>query len=164
MLLWYDGEKITGRITQAEADARRIDARFTDAELDALYPREDVDPEFDEKMRALGVRVPTRSFNRPRVLVKPRPAWLAFLIRISLAAGRLLGRIWTPKRKGWVRADLEEDELAEIWPTAIDWEGVERVGGVRIRRATRSLHRPRHVAGRRPAVLAFLLRVVGARS
>jgi hypothetical protein len=163
MLLWYDGEKIAGRLTQAEADARLANARLTDAELDALYPRRDVDPEFDAKMRAAGVRIPTRSLDRPRILVKPRPAWLAFLIRIGVAAGRLLGRIWNPKRNGSVQADLEEAELAAIWPTAIDWEGVERVGAVRIRRATRSLHRPRHVAERRPALLAFLLRVVGAR-
>jgi hypothetical protein len=63
-----------------------------------------------------------------------------------------------------VQADLEEAELAEIWPTAIsDWESVERVGGLRIRPATRSLHRPRRVAKPRPALLAFLLRLVGAR-
>jgi hypothetical protein len=157
MLMWYDGKSMR-RITAAEADARLAEAR-----ANALYPRKDVDPELDEEMRAAGFRIPTRSLDRPRILVKLRPAWLAFLIRISVAAGHLLGRIWDPKRNGLVQADLEEAELAEIWPTAIDWEGVERVGGVRIRRATRSLHRPRYVAKRRPALLAFLLRVVGAR-
>jgi len=156
MLLWYDGKSMR-RITQAEADARLAEA------ADAMYPRRDVDPELDERLRAAGVRIATRSLDRPRILVKLRPTWLAFLIRISVAAGRLPGRIWNPKRNGVVQADLEEDELAEIWPTAIDWEGVERVDGVRIRRATRSLHRPRHVAKRRPALLAFLLRMVGAR-
>jgi hypothetical protein len=88
MLVWYDGEKIAGRLTPAEADARLAGARLTDAELDALYPREDVDPEFDEAMRAAGARIPTRSFNRPRVLVKPRPAWLAFLITLVFGPAR----------------------------------------------------------------------------
>jgi hypothetical protein len=86
MLVWYDGEKITGRLTPAEADARL--ARPADAELDALYPRKDVDPELDEAMRAAGARIPTRSFNRPRVLVKPRPAWLAFLITLVFGPAR----------------------------------------------------------------------------
>lgn len=49
---------------------------------DEHWPRKDVDPEFDEEMRALGFRVPTRSLDRPRVVVKPRPAWLAFLITL----------------------------------------------------------------------------------
>jgi|GEM_PF-2734709 hypothetical protein len=89
MLLWYDGEKIAGRLTEAEADARlaRLD-RLTDAELDALYPRRDVDPEFDEEMRAAGFRIPTRSLHRPRVLVKPRPAWLAFLLTLVFGPAR----------------------------------------------------------------------------
>ena len=88
MLLWYDGEKIAGRLTEAEADARLAEARLTGAELDALYPRKDVDPDFDERMRAAGVRIPTRSLHRPRILVKPRPAWLAFLITLVFGPAR----------------------------------------------------------------------------
>ena len=57
-------------------------SRITDAEADALWPRKDVDPEFDEEMRAAGFRIPTRTLDRPRVVVKPRPAWLAFLINL----------------------------------------------------------------------------------
>jgi hypothetical protein len=150
MLVWYDGERMAGRLTEAEADA--------------LYPRKEADPAPHEEVRAAGFRVPTRSLHRPRILVKPRPAWLAFLIRICAAAGRLLRSIWNPQRNVLEQADLEEAELAEIWPAAIrDGKGVERVGALRVRPATRSLHRPRHVARRRPALLAFLLRVVGTR-
>jgi hypothetical protein len=149
MLVWYDGKSLR---------------RITEAEADALYRRGEVDPEPDEGLCAAGARIPARSLDRPRILVKPRPAWLAFLLRTGAAAGRLLRRIWSPGRNGLVQADLEEAELAEIWPTAIsDWESVERVGGLRIRPATRSLHRPRRVAKPRPALLAFLLRLVGAR-
>jgi hypothetical protein len=57
-------------------------SRLTEAEKDALWPRKDVDPAFDEEMRAAGFRIPTRSLDRPRVVVKPRPAWLAFLITL----------------------------------------------------------------------------------
>jgi len=57
-------------------------SQLTDAEKDALWPRQDVDPEFDEAMRAAGFRIPTRSLDRPRVVVRPRPAWIAFLITL----------------------------------------------------------------------------------
>jgi hypothetical protein len=63
-------------------------SRLTEAEMDALWPRKDVDPEFDEEMRAAGFRIPTRSLDRPRVVVKPRPAWLAFLITLVFGPGR----------------------------------------------------------------------------
>lgn len=53
-----------------------------EAALDERWPRKDVDPEYDAEMRALGFRIPTRSLDRPRVVVKPRPAWLAFLITL----------------------------------------------------------------------------------
>lgn len=49
-------------------------------EADERWPRKDVDPDFDERMRAAGVRVPTRSLARPRYVAKQRPAWLAFLL------------------------------------------------------------------------------------
>ena len=53
------------------------------AEANETWPRKDVDPEFDEEMRRLGARIPTRSLDRPRVVVKPRPAWLAFVLRVT---------------------------------------------------------------------------------
>ena len=52
------------------------------------WPRKDVDPEFDEEMRALGARIPTRSLDRPRVVVQPRPTWLAFLITLIFGPAR----------------------------------------------------------------------------
>jgi hypothetical protein len=61
---------------------------LTEAEMDALWPRKDVDPEFDEQMRAMGARIPTRSLDRPRVVVRPRPAWLAFLITLVFGPAR----------------------------------------------------------------------------
>jgi hypothetical protein len=68
MEIRYEGPSLAGRLTDAEADA--------------LWPRKDVDPELDARLRAAGVRIPTRSLDRPRVVVKPRPAWLAFLITL----------------------------------------------------------------------------------
>jgi hypothetical protein len=60
--------------------------------------------------------------------------------------------------------DRDERELGAIWPMPDrDHEGVERSRVLRIRPATQSLHRPRRVAKRRPAWLAFLLTLVGTR-
>jgi len=46
------------------------------------WPRQNNDSEFDAEMAAAGFRIPTRPLDRPRVVVKPRPAWLAFLITL----------------------------------------------------------------------------------
>lgn len=69
-------------------DGPSMATQVTDAEADALWPRKDVDPVFDEEMRAAGFRIPTRTLDRPRVVVKPRPAWLAFLITLVLGRQR----------------------------------------------------------------------------
>jgi hypothetical protein len=37
--------------------------------------------EFLERLRAAGVKLATGELNRPRVIVKQRPRWLAFLVR-----------------------------------------------------------------------------------
>jgi hypothetical protein len=69
-------------------DGPSLAEQLTEAEMDALWPRKEVDPEFDEQMRAMGARIPTRSLDRPRVVVRPRPAWLAFLITLVFGPAR----------------------------------------------------------------------------
>jgi hypothetical protein len=39
----------------------------------------------EERLRAGGVRLATKSLDRPRTVVKPRPAWLAFLMTLVSA-------------------------------------------------------------------------------
>jgi len=144
MEIRYDGPSLAGQLTEAE--------------MDALWPRKDVDPEFDEQMRAIGARIPTRSLDRPRVVVRPRPAWLAFLLRRRDAITALGRRIAGVQRKPSPR-DLEFDRrLSEVWPVP-DRNPYERSAPLVIRPATQSLDRPRHVARRRPGWLAFLLRM-----
>ena len=36
----------------------------------------------DERLVAAGMRLPTKSFDRPRVLARRRPRWKAFLITV----------------------------------------------------------------------------------
>jgi hypothetical protein len=38
---------------------------------------------YEERLKAAGFRFPTKSLDRPRIAVKPRPAWLAFLVRVA---------------------------------------------------------------------------------
>ena len=46
-----------------------------------LRPEDAEDRAFVEHLRANGVRVATGSLDRPRVIGKQRPPWLAFIIR-----------------------------------------------------------------------------------
>jgi hypothetical protein len=48
-------------------------------DLDTDEAREEA--EFLERLRAAGVKLAEGSLDRPRVIVKQRPWWLAFLIR-----------------------------------------------------------------------------------
>ena len=129
----------------------------TDLEAEAGELIEERDPELVARMRAAGIRLATRSLDRPRHVARRRPFWQAFFLRRADAiAGwgrRLLGK---PRKQS--EDDLEfERQLSELWPVP------NRESPLIIRPATRSLYRPRHVARRRPAWLAFLLRVTGAR-
>jgi hypothetical protein len=51
------------------------------------------DRALDERLRAGGVRLATRSLDRPRVVVKPRPAWLARLLTLLRARAWNAGRL-----------------------------------------------------------------------
>jgi len=86
-------------------------------------------------MRSVGIRPATRSLHRPRYVAKRRPRWLAFLLRSCAAAGRLLpsiGKLGVDRRE---QADLEERELAAIWPMPErDHEGTA-LDAARVRRA-----------------------------
>ena len=128
-----------------------------DPEAGELWPIEERDPELVAWMRSVGIRPATRSLHRPRYVARRRPFWLAFLLRradaIAVLGRRLLGK---PRKQS--EGDLEfEQQLREIWPVP------DRESPLIIRPATRSLDRPRYVAKRRPAWLAFLLRVATAR-
>ncbi|HEX8905387.1 MAG TPA: hypothetical protein VF771_11120 [Longimicrobiaceae bacterium] len=58
---------------------------------DTEIPRVEWDPEEErelrEKLIAAGFRMPTKSLDRPRVAVKGRPRWLAFLVRLFRLQG-----------------------------------------------------------------------------
>ena len=131
-----------------------------DMETGELWPLPERDPEVAERLRAAGVRLATQSLDRPRRVARPRPSWLAFLLRRSDDVAAMGRRILRIKRKP-SRRDLELDQrLSEIWPVPDrDPEGVERQSPLVIRPATRSLDRPRYVARPRPAWLAFLIRM-----
>jgi hypothetical protein len=53
-----------------------------DHETVEMWPEADEDRALNERLRAGGVRLATRSLDRPRVVVKPRPAWLARLLTL----------------------------------------------------------------------------------
>lgn len=53
-----------------------------DTETLDLWPDEDAEERaFLEHLRANGVRLATKSLDRPRVALKQRPWWLAFIFR-----------------------------------------------------------------------------------
>jgi hypothetical protein len=53
-----------------------------DLETLELWPDEDTEERaFLEHLRANGVRLATKSLDRPRVIGKQRPRWLAFILR-----------------------------------------------------------------------------------
>jgi hypothetical protein len=37
---------------------------------------------FEERLKAAGFRFPTKSLDRPRIMPKKRPRWLAYLITL----------------------------------------------------------------------------------
>ena len=47
-----------------------------------MWPEDEDERALNERLRAAGVRLPTHSLDRPRELVKLRPAWLAFLLSL----------------------------------------------------------------------------------
>ncbi|HKP75683.1 MAG TPA: hypothetical protein VJT67_09085 [Longimicrobiaceae bacterium] len=59
--------------------------------MDAKADRETVDPwpatdeehALRERLRAAGVQVATQPLDRPRILVRKRPRWLAFLVALT---------------------------------------------------------------------------------
>jgi hypothetical protein len=53
-----------------------------DAEQVASRPEDDEDAAWLEQLRAAGVRLGNQNFDRPRVIGRARPNWLAFLLRI----------------------------------------------------------------------------------
>lgn len=146
------------------------------------WPRKNVNPEFDAEMRALGARIPTRSLDRPRVVVQPRPAWLAFVLRTADRVDATVRRLLRKPRRD---ADEIED-LGDVWifragddrpqpyggaekPSAagerwprkdVDPEFDEEMRALGFRIPTRSLDRPRVVVKPRPAWLAFLITLI----
>ena len=112
------------------------------AAAEERWPRRDDDSEFDAEMAAAGFRIPTRPLDRPRVVVKPRPGWLAFLLRLA-------GRETLP---------FERIELRPLRDRDPELDAVLQAMGVRV--ATYSLDRPRYVARQRPAWLAFIVRAL----
>jgi hypothetical protein len=64
--------------TDLHTDEAHEEAEFpTNQDLDEARK----DAEFLERLRAGGVRLATASPNRPRVTVKQRPRWWAFVLR-----------------------------------------------------------------------------------
>jgi hypothetical protein len=132
-----------------------------EAEADERWPRKHVDPEYDGRMRAAGMRVPAHSLDRPRYVAKRRPAWLAFLLRVA-AAGK--PSALRPLKRTHCNVHLQTEEEEEIWPPpGRDPEVAARLSAAGVRLATRSLDRPRRLARRRPAWLALLLRSLRVR-
>jgi hypothetical protein len=139
-----------------------------DPEAGELWPIEERDPELVAWMRSVGIRPATRSLHRPRYVAKRRPAWLAFLLRVSermaAAPGRLFRSARSPRGRSRMPENLEVWENSEFWPLPDrDPEVTERLRAAGVRLATASLDRPRRVAKRRPAWAAFLLTLLKVR-
>ncbi|HEU4556850.1 MAG TPA: hypothetical protein VFS20_03335 [Longimicrobium sp.] len=59
-----------------------METNLRDTETLDLWPDEDAEERaFLEHLRANGIRLATKSLDRPRVIGKQRPRWLAFMIR-----------------------------------------------------------------------------------
>ena len=59
-----------------------METNLQDRETLELWPDEDAEERaFLEHLRANGVRLATKSRDRPRVALKQRPWWLAFIFR-----------------------------------------------------------------------------------
>src|ERR1700741_434272 len=129
--------------------------RSPGAEAGENHPRRPFDPVMDEWLGGMGVRVATHSLDRPRIVVKPRPAWLPFLAMVPAGAA--------PGRRSYSRPSRPvEIDPDEILPER-DPEVATRLCDAGIRLATHSLDRPRVVVKRRPAWLAFLVAALRVR-
>jgi hypothetical protein len=65
----------------------RVRADPEECELAEIWPMPERDPEVTERLRAAGVRLATRSLDRPRRVARRRPAWLVFLLTLVGARG-----------------------------------------------------------------------------
>ena len=54
-----------------------------DRETVDLWPATDEEQALRERLRSAGVQLATQSLDRPRVLVRKRPRWLAFLVALT---------------------------------------------------------------------------------
>ncbi|HEX8243331.1 MAG TPA: hypothetical protein VF541_07540 [Longimicrobium sp.] len=122
------------------------------------------DPEeekaLEQRLIAAGFRMPTKSLDRPRVLARRRPAWLAFLmrqhgrVRELPAFFRELARASARKRKS--RTGPVDVPLPE-WDPEEEKALEARLIAAGCRMPTLPLDRPRVMARRRPRWKAILI-------
>ena len=130
-------------------------------QVDIPQPMWDPEEEraLEERLIAAGFRMPTKSLDRPRVLAKRRPAWLAFLMRQHRRV-RELPAIFRDFARARERRKTRSEPVNVPLP---EWDPEEekaleqRLIAAGYRMPTLSLDRPRVMARRRPRWKAILI-------